>query len=183
MLRQTLFAATIVARAALAACTSSSGSSSTSSSSSSGSSGCTAYNPGAIDLTTPKVSFKTDVVVGVFNNSCGLSTSCHGSATASQGGLFLGAKSAAGADSSEVHTAVVGVLSKDLPTMPFVTAGDTSKSFLMHKMDGDQCLFASKCTSQLATGCGVVMPQASCALDGASRDKVRRWIAQGAQNN
>ena len=45
--------------------------------------------------------------------------------------------------------------------MPFVTAGDPSKSYLMHKMDGDQCAFDSSCTNGT---CGVSMPQASPLL-------------------
>jgi len=185
MLRQTIFAAAAVALAALAACSSSSSTSSSSSSgstSSSGSSGsgCTAYNPGTIDLTTPVISFKNDVVAGVFNKSCGLSTSCHGSATASQAGLFLGGKTAAGSDASQVHAAIVGVVSKDLVTMPLVTANDPSKSFLLRKMDGDQCLFDAQCTGGT---CQTPMPQGSDILPTTSRDVVRRWIAQGAQNN
>jgi hypothetical protein len=178
MLRSSILAATVVACAFLSACSSSSSSSSTSSSS--GSSGCTAYDPGKLDLTTPTVSFKTDVVAGVFNKSCGLSTSCHGSATASQGGLFLGAKDKLGSDASDVRKLIVGVASKDLPTMPFVTVGDPSKSFLLHKMDGDQCQFAAQCTGG---DCQQTMPQGSDALPADRRDIVRRWIAQGAQDN
>jgi hypothetical protein len=179
MLRQTIFGATVVALAALAACSSSS-SSGTTSSSSGTSGGCVAYDPGKLDLTTPVVSFKNDVVAKVFNNSCGLSTSCHGSATASQGGLFLGAKAAAGADSSQVHGLVVGIMSKDLPTMPFVTVNDPSKSFLLHKMDGDECQYNAQCTGG---DCQLSMPQGSDILPTTSRDVVRRWIAQGAQDN
>ncbi len=184
MLRQTFFAAIVLALASLAACSSSSSTSSSGSSGSSGgssgASGCVAYDPGKLDLTTPKVSFKTDVVASVFNKSCGLSTSCHGSPTASQGGLFLGAKDQLGADSSKVHGLVVGVLSKDLATMPFVTASDPSKSFLMHKMDGDQCVFNAQCTG---ADCQLSMPQGSDILPSPSRDVVRRWIAQGALDN
>ena len=174
MLRSSILAATVVACAILSACSSPS-------SSSSGTSGCKAYDPGTLDLKTPTISFKTDVVAGVFNKSCGLSTSCHGSATASQGGLFLGGKAQLGSDSSDVRKLIVGVASKDLPTMPFVTAGDPSKSFLLHKMDGDQCQFDAQCTGK--DGCLQTMPQGSDALPADRRDIVRRWIAQGAQDN
>ncbi len=182
MLRQTLFAAATLALAALAACSSSSNGSSTSSSSSGGSggtSGCVAYTS-KIDLTAPTVSFKTDVVAGIFNRSCGLSTSCHGSPTASQAGLFLGAKAKLGDDAAKVYTAIVGVPSKDLPSMPLVTASDPTNSFLLRKMDGDQCLFNAQCAGG---DCNTSMPQGNDILPPASRDVVRRWIAQGAQNN
>ena len=181
MLKQSLFATIIFAASVLGACSSTSSMSSSSGASSSGASGgCKAYDPGALDLKAPTVSFKTDVVAGVFNKSCGLSTSCHGSPTASQGGLFLGAKAAAGSDSSAVRTAIVGVASKDLPPMPFVTASDPSKSFLMHKMDGDQCTLNAQCVN---ADCLQTMPQGSDALPVDRRDVVRRWIAQGAQDN
>jgi len=154
----------------LAACSSPSAvsSSSSSSSSSSGSSGADAG----------PILFKTDIVAGVFNGSCGFS-SCHGSATAPQGNLFLGLQTAKGSDSSAVHTKIVGVKSGELPVMPFVTAGDPSKSYLMHKMDGDQNTLDSQC----AGGCLVSMPQGADILPQATRDKVRAWIAQGALDN
>ena len=79
MLKQSLFATIIFAASVLGACSSTSSMSSSSGASSSGTSGasggCKAYDPGALDLKAPTVSFKTDVVAGVFNKSCGLSTS------------------------------------------------------------------------------------------------------------
>src|SRR5215467_9201237 len=98
----------------LAACSSSSSSGSTSSSGSSSSSS------GSVDA--GPLSFKTDIVAGVFNGSCGFS-SCHGSTTAPQGGLFLGLQTAKGSDSSGVHGKIVGVKSGENPTMNFITAG------------------------------------------------------------
>ena len=191
MLKHCLFAATLLGFAALAACSSSSSSSTSSSSSgssgdgggssgTSGSSGCQAYDPGSIDLQNPKVSFKTDVVAGVFNKSCGLSTSCHGSPTTSQTGLFLGAKDQAGADSSTVQKAIVGVVAQEDATIKIITAGDPKNSYLMHKMDADQCTLNAACTGG---DCLSSMPQGSDPLPPASRDVVRRWIAQGALEN
>ena len=170
MRRQWLALAASSLVCALTACTSSS------SSSSGSSGGCKAYDPGAIDLQNPKVSFKKDVVAGVFNGSCGFS-SCHGSATSPQGGLFLGTQSAQGSDSSTVQKKIVGVPSQELPEMPFITANDPQKSYLMHKMDGDICQF------QCPGGCFDTMPQGSDLLTTDRRDVVRRWIAQGAQDN
>jgi hypothetical protein len=67
--------------------------------------------------------------------------------------------------------------------MPYVRSGDPANSFLMHKMDGDACQFASQCGTMPAANCGESMPLSGCALSGSTRDKVRRWIAQGAKNN
>ena len=70
--------------------------------------------------------------------------------------------------------------------MNFVTAGDPAQSFLMHKMDGDQCTLIPECMvpGSYRPNCGVFMPyQAASILDVAARDVVRRWIGQGAQNN
>lgn len=69
-------------------------------STSSGSGGdCFDYS--SIDLTTPAVSFKTDVLP-IFRQSCGLSTSCHGSPTGgSLGGQhFYGPSNSAPAPSA-----------------------------------------------------------------------------------
>jgi len=148
--------------------------------SSSGGVACQAYDPGALDLQNPKVSFKTDVVAGVFNKSCGLSTSCHGSATSSQQGLFLGLKGAAGADASQVRTNILGAKATEITSMPLVTAGDPKTSYLMHKMDGDMCTLNAQCTGG---DCQSSMPQGSDILPSVNRDVVRRWIAQGAQDN
>jgi hypothetical protein len=67
--------------------------------------------------------------------------------------------------------------------MAFVKPGDPAASYLMHKMDGDTCLFQTQCTSTPVGACGDPMPQGNCVLDGATRDTVRAWISQGAQNN
>jgi hypothetical protein len=150
------------------------------SSPSSGGPSCTTYDPGSIDLQNPKVSFKNDVVIGVFNKSCGLSTSCHGSATSSQQGLFLGDKNKAGADSSAVRTGIVGVKATEIASMPVVTAGDPKTSYLMHKMDGDNCTLNAQC---VGGDCQSTMPQGVDLLPPENRDVVRRWIAQGAQDN
>jgi len=141
---------------------------------------CDAYLvPATTDLTQPVVSFKTDVMK-IFNNNCGLST-CHGSTSLGKGSLFLGAETAHRADASEVRAGIVGQASVELPSMPFVTAGDPEKSYLMHKLDGDQCAFDGECVDGT---CHVLMPSGgNTLLPVAFRDVVRRWIAQGAQDN
>ncbi len=140
---------------------------------------CKAHDPGAIDLQSPVVSFKKDVVLGVFNGSCGFS-SCHGSVTSSKGNLFLGQQGISASDASTVRQKIVAVASEELASMPFVTPGDPSKSFLMRKMDADQCLFDPQCVDH---SCLESMPQGDSPLETAKRDTVRRWIAQGAQDN
>jgi hypothetical protein len=144
---------------------------------------CVAYVvPSTTNLMTPTVTLKAGVMP-VFNNNCG-STMCHGTNAGpptNPSGLFLGASTALGADSATVHAAVVGKTGKELSSMPLVTAGDPSKSYLMHKMDGDQCLFNAQCA---LGSCDAVMPNGlGHVLPVTSRDTVRRWIAQGAKND
>jgi hypothetical protein len=135
--------------------------------------------PAGTDLTMPVVSFKNDVMK-VFNTSCGLST-CHGSTTAPQGNLFLGAESAMRSDAAAVYAGLVGKASGELPSMPFVTAGDPSKSYLMHKLDGDQCQYDAQCSGG---SCMALMPSGGTQpLPVATRDTIRRWIAQGAADD
>lgn len=137
---------------------------------------CAPYaTPAGFDLTTPKVSFKGDVLP-IFEVSCGLSSSCHGTPNGPR--EFLGSKTVT-SDPTTILAGIVGVASADLPAMSFVKAGDDQNSFLMHKIDGDECTLNAQCGGN----CGVSMPQDSPLLPVASRDVVRRWIAQGALNN
>jgi hypothetical protein len=142
--------------------------------------GCVAYTtPPGFDPKTPMTSFARNVMP-LFDQSCSFS-SCHGSTSDSKGNLFLGAQNSAGADAKTARMNIVSVMSQENPTMPYVTPGDPSKSYLMHKMDGDQCLFESSCTKP--DGCQSSMPQGLDPLPVDQRDIVRRWIAQGAQDN
>lgn len=140
---------------------------------------CTPYtSPGSTDLMSPSISFKT-AVMPVFAKSCS-SSICHGIASSPQGGLFLGAELAKGSDSAKVYAGLVGMPSQQLTAMPFVTAGDPTQSYLMHKLDGDQCMFQTMC---VAHDCLKAMPYDTGSLGVDTRDIVRRWIAQGAQDN
>jgi hypothetical protein len=142
-----------------------------------GDAGCQAYvAPAALDLTAPVVSLRTDLIERVFSKSCAFS-SCHGGTNNNHGILLTG-------DAAAMRTALVGA-AMEAPTLKLVTPGDPGASFLMHKIDADQCLFTASCTGG---DCGTAMPQASAAtagpqLDVTLRDLVRRWIAQGAQDN
>jgi hypothetical protein len=145
------------------------------------------------DLTTPTVSFATDIAP-IFVGSCttgGSEGTCHGDPTlveATTGQLFLGYPEDAGmsADAAMILAALVNQKSPENPQMNIVTPTDPEQSYMMHKLDDDQCQFASTCN---ATGnskfklCGSGMPQLAAILEPGARDTIRRWIAQGAQNN
>ena len=150
---------------------------------------CCKYTvPATTDLTSP-TSFQNDVMP-IFLNSCSFS-GCHnmpsGSAALGTPTIFLGSKTIPGANSG-VYADLVGVASTELPSMAYVKAGDPENSFLMHKADGDQCLFATAMCPALpmATGlppCGDSMPMGQALIDVTPRDTIRRWIAEGAMNN
>src|SRR5438045_366981 len=94
-------------------------------------SSCDDYSPPAgFDATTPAVSFSKEVMP-IFGQSCAFST-CHGSTVGTANGVFLGK------DAAKVHAGIVGMKGDELPTMPFVTAGNPRESYLMRKMDGSQ---------------------------------------------
>jgi hypothetical protein len=141
--------------------------------------GCPAYVvPEDTQLATPVVSFKNDVMK-VFNTSCGAST-CHGSSETPQGRLFLGSESAMRADSATVYAALIG-RAAELPSMHYVAASDPEHSYLMHKLDGDQCQFSAECVDG---SCRDLMPSGTTEpMPVATRDTIRRWISQGAQQN
>ena len=130
---------------------------------------CVAYasDPG-LDLMTPTISFKTDVMP-ILTASCS-SASCHGVTDNPQGNLFLGAELKHGADAAKVYTSLVGPPAGELGSMPYVTMGQPAKSYLMHKLDGDQCMYENACANQ---SCDDTMPRDG-QLPVATRDIVRR---------
>ena len=137
---------------------------------------CETYDvPSGTDLTTPQVSFRNDVVP-IFTQTCGF-TSCHGSPASTR--VFLGANTGT-VDAPKIRQGIVGIASKALPTMPFVTASDPNKSFLQHKIDGDACKFKDECVGK---DCGASMPENAPLIDVPLRDTIRRWTAQGAADN
>ncbi|HEY8040233.1 MAG TPA: hypothetical protein VIF15_10595, partial [Polyangiaceae bacterium] len=90
-----------------------------------------------------------------------------------------------GADAAQINGDIVGQPSTEDPNMNIVKAGDPSSSYMMHKLDWDECTLATECakgTSQYPD-CGQGMPFSSPQLDQATRDTIRRWIAQGAKND
>lgn len=134
---------------------------------------CTAYEvPASFDAQQPAVSFSKDVLP-IFGSTCAL-PSCHGS-TGAANGVYLG-----GSDPAKVYQALVDVPAGELAATKFVVPGDPHKSFLMHKLDGDQCLYDAQCIN---ASCGATMPKGDPPLPVATRDTIRRWIAQGAKND
>lgn len=149
--------ATTLAGLAAVACTSSDGGAS-----------CKPYTT-SIDLKTPTVSFKNDVMP-VLQQSC-MFTSCHGGGS--------GSLTMVSGDPTTTRKNLVDVPAPQLASMKIVAPGDPSNSYMMKKMDGDICTLASQCTPP----CTDTMPQGGDLLDVGDRDKVRRWIAQGAADD
>ncbi|MEZ4298457.1 MAG: hypothetical protein R3B70_26130 [Polyangiaceae bacterium] len=143
------------------------------------------FDYASFDGSQPAVSFK-DEVLPVFQRSCGVSTSCHGDINQpNENRPYLGPNknTVATADQiAAIFAAIVDVQSFYEPGMNLVKTGDPENSFLMHKLDGTlECTLLSCAPSK---DCGSLMPQGSSnPLDIAERDAIRRWIAQGAQNN
>lgn len=136
---------------------------------------CSDYLPPAsFDATTPVVSFKADVFTKIFTMSCAFS-SCHGTQSGSSNGVYLG-----GFDASAVRAGLVDKPAPELPSMPFIKPGDPRNSYLMRKMDGSNCVLDAQCTDG---DCGDSMPKGNDKFDEDTRNVVRRWIAQGAQDN
>jgi hypothetical protein len=135
---------------------------------------CVAYRvPPTQDLSMPARSFATDVMP-IFTSRC---DTCHGTTNAPSGNLFLG-KTAS--DAAAVYANIVGMPSGEYAEMDFVTASDPTRSFLMHKLDGDQCQYDSECGGGT---CNLAMPMSGGALSQDERDAIREWIYQGAANN
>lgn len=157
-----------------------------------GAMGCSSSSsppPASCDTTVP-VSFASDVVP-VFEKSCTLSSVCHGQMNnAGEENLYLG-ENAGGTDPKSVYPMLVGVMSQEDPSMPMVAASDTANSFLWHKLQGDQNMFATDCAKaakactdcNATTPCGGLMPYQSTSLDPAYMCTVQSWIVQGAKNN
>lgn len=143
------------------------------SSSSSAPSSCNDYQPPAdFDATKPAVSFSKDVLP-IFSQSCAFST-CHGATTGVANGIFLGK------DPARVYMGIVGVKGNELTSMPFINPNNPHESYMMRKLDASQCVLDAQCAGG---SCQDSMPKNEGVLDLATRDTLRRWIAQGAKND
>jgi hypothetical protein len=154
-----------------------------------GGSGGSAPMGACYDYTTfkaddPLVSFSMQVLP-LLRRSCGLSDSCHGAPnppTPAQ--HYLGPKltdpEPSASERQTIIDGVVGVGAVKEPTMKVIELGNPQRSFFMYKLDGLSC---DKLTC-MGDACGVLMPKGSTQpLPVEERDTIRRWIAQGAQNN
>ena len=148
---------------------------------------------GGVDLgnipTPPaNVSFSTDVVP-IFQMSCGTSGAiCHGSTTvttAMEPRPFLGLPFGTPTTQTlqQIHDGIVGVLSNEDPTMNYVTAKDTSQSFLWYKITGQENSLNASCTNPMFMMCGLSMPFQGPPLTPDELSIVEGWIQQGALNN
>jgi hypothetical protein len=144
---------------------------------------------------TVAVSFSTDVMP-VFAKSCTLSSVCHGQMNnAPEENLYLGPNyGGTNADADAVYRMLVGVPSKEDPSMSLVAAGDTSGSYLWHKVIGDQNTLAADCAKATmacydctaSTPCGTLMPYLGEPLEVDTPEylcTIESWISEGAPNN
>ncbi len=172
--------------------------------SSSSSSGAPSGTMGASCDTTAPVSFKTNVLP-VFQMSCTLSNECHGQMNnAPEESLYLGENSSVSAtDPNAVYMGLVGVASKENPSMPLIKANSLDNSFLWQKvavigMDpGPSASLLAGCSAAPAPLCSDCSPSAPCgvympyqgepltinAQGAALQCALQSWIVQGAQNN
>lgn len=145
------------------------------------SSGATCFDYSSFDGMTPAVSFKADVLP-TFQLSCGLSNSCHGDQAGPADRPYLGPATGITPSAQEIDAIFAANVNADAvhASMKIVAPGKPESSFLMHKIDNTLTCSVVTCT---AAGCGTSMPQGSGTLAEGTRDKIRRWIAQGAKND
>ena len=127
----------------------------------------------------PEVSFRKDVLPNI-TLGCDVDT-CHGSK--GSGNLKLSNPDTVGLEkaATTIYGNLVNKAADAHKTMKRVVPGDPNNSFLMHKLDGDQCaLDATTCNHD---DCGVSMPQDGDLLPDTDRAVIRKWIMQGAKDN
>jgi hypothetical protein len=127
--------------------------------------------PPETDLTKPETQLRRDVLP-ILSKTCGL-PSCHGG-SGHNNGVYLGG------DPERLYASAVNKPAEELPAMSYVAAGDPANSYLLHKIDGDNCTLRAQCTDG---DCGSTMPEGFDLLAITKRDTIRRWVAQGAKND
>lgn len=147
-----------------------------------GSSACFDYT--GFDGSSPAVGLRADVMP-ILQTSCTFAASCHGAESGSAGHVFLGPSAGTMPTDMQIQAMLaqtVGVNPEhSSPGIPLITASDPARSFLMHKMDGTVGCADLACAAD--SSCGQAMPPAQPTIAQDRRDTVRRWIAQGAQDN
>jgi hypothetical protein len=149
--------------------------------------------------TSMPVSFKADVIPA-FQQNCTLTSECHGQMNNSaEEDLFLGFDVGMGTtDPMALYGMLVGVPSKEDPSMNLITAGDTSNSYLWQKVAATEltpptaltaaCMTATAMCSDCNSGtpCGGLMPydgEPLATSDPQNLCTIQSWITQGAKNN
>ena len=144
------------------------------------------------------VSFDSDVLP-TFAANCTTGTICHGQAgDPLVENLYLGAMAGGrSTDGDMVFKGLVDVPSLEAPAMSLVSPGSLAKSYLWHKVTGDQNTDPTALSSCQAVvsgpnpcsdclpqaPCGVQMPFGASVLDAASTCIIQNWIANGAMKD
>ena len=136
-----------------------------------GSTSCAGHTRPATTKGGRDVSFAREVLP-IFQASCSF-VSCHG--TPNMNGVYLGARDR-GSNASAIREDLLRTTQRS--TMPLVTPGDSNRSYLVRKLDGDFCGVA--CTGG---DCGDRMPKNGDALAPAALATIEAWIANGAPDN
>jgi hypothetical protein len=135
--------------------------------------GCSSSSPSGPGTPSGPVSFRSDVAP-VFATSCATNSDCHGSADGSN--VYLAGPAT---DSKRTLAGLVNKPANELPTMPYITPGDPTNSYLMHKIDGDLSSLGACKTKGV---CGDPMPKNQPTLDTTTRELIRQWITEGAKD-
>lgn len=145
-----------------------------------GGGGATCFDYTTFEDMTPTVMFKADVLP-ILLQSCSASTACHGAEVPPPGQPYLGPESGSALSMhiAKIRDQNINKPSSKAPTMLLINPGSPETSFWMHKIDGTLTCADVKCD----VDCGVAMPKDAAILPQEQRDKVRRWIAQGALDN
>lgn len=120
--------------------------------------GCERAGPTEPVLDTPTL---TTIQQTIFSRNCALS-GCHVGTNAQQG-MDLSA--------GQAHANIVGVPSREQPNLFRVAPGDPDASYLMQKIEGAPGIVGDR------------MPLGRTPLSIDEIDLIRRWIAEGAQDN
>jgi hypothetical protein len=163
------------------------------------------FDYSSFDGTTPKKTFKADVLP-IFRRACGLSESCHGPDSTGQIHLpenqkYLGPP-VGGKDPTPAQiTMILGEIvnqpaevlkgtniAPEPDGLKIVNPGHPESSWMMSKLDATLNMdgtstFCSKLKCNAAKDCGLSMPQGGPELDDADKTSIRLWIAQGAKDD
>jgi hypothetical protein len=92
-------------------------------------------------------------------------------------GIYVGAQGDT-SNASEIRTGLLSPARSSQTSMPFVTPGNTTESYLLRKLEGDFCGVDCK-----GGDCGARMPKNSDPLEAAQMGVIQSWIANGAPDN